>query len=52
MGSGCKHREGYDYGRLLMGGGRMEEGKERSKKILESGGVGGLDKVCNDSNGA
>ena len=30
----------------MGGGGSMEEGKERSRKMVESGGAGGLDIKC------
>ena len=42
--SGCKHIKGYDDERLLMGGGSMEEGKEKSSKTVKLGGTRGLDK--------
>ena len=53
VGSGCKQREGCDDEQLLMGGSRMEEGKERSRKTVESGEAGGVDmKFVIDSDGA
>ena len=43
-GSKYKKREGYDDERLILGGGgRIEEGKEIYRKMVESGGAGGLD---------
>ena len=44
MGIGCNTDiEGYKNERLMMGGGRMEEGKGKSRKTVETGGEGGID---------
>ena len=43
MGIGCNTDiEGYKNERLMMGGGRMEEGKGKSRKTVETGGEGRL----------